>query len=842
MEVDGDEEVMPIKKITNDINCVEEVDKNEITELDKESPETDDEVGAVPICEVPDGDENVSSNGFGEDYKKENKEQVVSMDDSQDDEVSFVEAEKLDDDDSSQVAPSDPLANNENSLDCNDSNLESNFDNSQSDSIVVLDTTDASDCTPVDPLDPLAVHNGLEEAEDKIENQISNDRNENNSTKEDKSEIVDTSIIEDEKNSSDVQCTDDLTGEKFKSEDDPLDSTLDKGKKSKKIQQPINVTPRRSSRNLNKQKSYIEKEDELKDLEILKSSKRPNDDPDIEEITPVDPLAADPIPDYFRDKENNKLRMSKKTTIVVNDTKRLIEIASGSKQSKMNKKEPTLVLIDTNAILSGRGPIPISSSSSIPGPSRNQGYSVLPVALPAQGMYPQMRTHPQVKTMTIQSPQQPVGGSSSLQIQPQSKPPIILPSLTDDMYVVEAPSFIVPYVYEKPPIKPLKDYVNQIEQAIKDIKEHLEKEKLEQEQKAAETKAEELKQENDILEETKLKEGDEKTVIKEEKVIGDLKMEVEEESKDDKCKSAEVKSENLVETEMKMEIDKDTEMNMEIDKDKEHDNKDERSTDEPKADIDKPDVDSAVIKEVTVDTPKESVDKPNEDIETVKILENKVVENSSTNSSSEEKVKEENESTKSVAVAEEKSDPEKSKKPSHSYFDNPLGKFFIQIGVNLVQEHVQTDLLRSQKRKKDRDGSNCAPEVQMAITSLIRTLEFSKENNEPFRLEQKKCEFCSFKTESMLVMAHHLETPHMRNYVYRCNFCPLEVRSPHDILFHMEAEHNVRGRLERAPAFHQCPSCPFEDNQKGKLTRHLLSCAKKYRPERNQVRHQSLTI
>lgn len=166
-----------------------------------------------------------------------------------------------------------------------------------------------------------------------------------------------------------------------------------------------------------------------------------------------------------------------------------------------------------------------------------------------------------------------------------------------------------------------------------------------------------------------------------------------------------------------------------------------------------------------------------------------------------------------------------------TYFDLPLGKFFMSIGIGLVQEYVQTDLLRTQKRKQGKGGTSA--ETQMAINSLIKNLEFSKENNEPYHLELKKCEFCSFKTESALAMQHHLETPHMRNYVYKCNFCPIEVRSPHDILFHMEAEHNTRGRLERGPAFHQCPNCPFEDNQKGKLTRHILACTKKFRPERN---------
>lgn len=498
---------------------------------------------------------------------------------------------------------------------------------------------------------------------------------------------------------------------------DENEKTPDKVKKKKVQQQLINITPRRSSRNVNKPKTYIDEPDIKGDS----SPKRITDDPDIEEIVPQDPLAMDsPV----SDKRNKK-------TVVVNDPKRLVEIASGNKLNKPGKKEPTLVIIDTNSILSGRGPVPVSPSSplghgtSVAGPSPHT-YSVLPVALPAQGMYPQPLRNTQVKAAP--SP-------------PASKPPVILPSLTDDMYVVEAPSFIVPYVYEKPPIKPLKGFVEEVEQAIKEIKARLEQDK---EQKKKESK--------------------------------DFKEDVDNDcKKDEKCEKG----------------------------------KNEKD--------DKMDVDSEDTKSIVDSETSSANDK-------AEVLQGT------------EKAKDEVEKTPEKTSEEDKSeDGEKVKKQSNSYFDNPLGKFFIQIGVNLVQEHVQTDLLRSQKRKKEREGAKCTPEVQQAMNSLIRSLEFSKETNEPFKLELKKCEFCSFKTESALVMAHHLETPHMRNYVYRCNFCTLEVRSPHDILYHMEAEHNVRGRLERAPAFHQCPSCPFEDNQKGKLSRHLLSCAKKYRPERNQV-------
>ncbi|XP_039286244.1 MOG interacting and ectopic P-granules protein 1 isoform X2 [Nilaparvata lugens] len=560
-----------------------------------------------------------------------------------------------------------------------------------------------------------------------------------------------------------------------------IDVTPEKSKKPRKSV-PINVTPRRSSRNLNKQKSYIEASENAQN----------SDDPDIEEIEPQDPLALDLGPE--------SRKSAKKTTIVVSDTKRLAEIAAGSKPAKGGKKEPTLVIIDTNSILSGRGPVPVTAARGAPPQQAHQApsFSVLPVTSlpPAASLYnAQAQTlrnqHTTIKPVVVgSSPSQttlPQVMPNIPQAAPPPKPaPIVLPSLTDDMYVVEAPSFIVPYVYEKPPIKPLKEYIETLDKAIKMQKENEKKEKEEKEKREKEKKEQKEKE----LKEKEQKEKEEKEKAEKAKEEGKTEEEVEKMDVDNEegKEAAEAKSEE------KMDVDEES-----------SEKKDEKEKEETTKD--KEDDSSSSVEEVKV-KPAEVEEKP-KDL-TKKDKEEKPTETKEESGSGEEK------------------------KKSGSYFENPLGKFFMQIGINLVQEHVQTDLLRSQKRKRDREGSKCAPDVQVAINSLLKTLEFSKENNEPFKMELKKCEFCSFKTESQLAMAHHLETPHMRNYVYRCNFCTLEVRSPHDILFHMEAEHNVRGRLERAPAFHQCPSCPFEDNQKGKLTRHLLSCAKKYRPERNQ--------
>merc|ERR1711874_149872 len=53
------------------------------------------------------------------------------------------------------------------------------------------------------------------------------------------------------------------------------------------------------------------------------------------------------------------------------------------------------------------------------------------------------------------------------------------PNLTDDTIVIEAPSFIVPYVYEKPPRESFQDFKADIKKMMADIKAKLEKEEKE---------------------------------------------------------------------------------------------------------------------------------------------------------------------------------------------------------------------------------------------------------------------------------------------------------------------------------------------------------------------------
>lgn len=563
------------------------------------------------------------------------------------------------------------------------------------------------------------------------------------------------------------------SSEPHKIDDDDDDDviTVDTPIKKTKKSIPIIDSPRRSARNLNRKvkRTYIEREREESSEE----------ESDVEEVMPQDPLAvADPLPNVDNKyTKKQSVQLSASSTIVVKDTKRLVEIASKSNPNNSGKKEPTLVIIDTNSILSGRGPIPINQKSAI-----SQPFPVLPMALPAQGVYPpNMRatitpipplnssntaaitTQSLQKSLTLQSSpiqfSQIQSPTTSAPVTSQSSQPTapILPSLTDDMFVVEAPSFIVPYVYEKPPVKDLKEFVQDL---------------------AKELKAKHIAEEKQLLEQKESNESSDKEV--------DLVDE-------DKIKDCEDSSKRNGE-----DLDH---------KEGDVDSNSKKQTESEKAEIDTSD------KSITQKLPEEK-----HKSEEPKVGGNKLEQT---------KVEEKKECSQVVDVEE----TVRSNKP-YSYFDSPLGKFFVDIGHNLVQEFVQTDLLKQQKRKREREGGKNV-ETNKTITSLIKNLEYTKENNEPYHMPIKKCEFCSFKTESALAMSFHLETPHMKNFVYRCNFCPYEIRSPHDILFHMEAEHMIRGRLERAPAFHQCPSCPFEDNQKGKLSRHLVACSRKFKPDRN---------
>ncbi|XP_071743395.1 MOG interacting and ectopic P-granules protein 1 isoform X2 [Lepeophtheirus salmonis] len=418
-------------------------------------------------------------------------------------------------------------------------------------------------------------------------------------------------------------------------------------------------------------------EDDLNDVEEIK------DDSDIMEVEEEeDPLGLG------SDKKTTPLMMKKpsgtsplasgpKKVVTIDDVKVLHKIAaSNRKESAAAAAKNNVVLIDTDSILAGKS-----------------GVTITPASRPKTNSLPNLPAG-----VTI-SHAPKVGHNASSSSSITKKPELNDPNLTDDTFVVEAPSFIVPYVYEKPP----KETFSAFWEDIKKLQDKIRDEK----RKKKEQEAEKLRK-----------------------------------------------------------------------------RKEEGEEEDPEFDPD------AVI------------------------VEDEKAKLSSESSSEEE---------------DEILQPSK-KAQSENYFESPLGKFFMDLGMNLVQEAVQTDLLKQQIRKSQRDKSAT---VMHAIMSLKKNLEASKENNRDFHLDMKKCKICSYKTESQLVMASHLEMPHIRMTFYRCNFCPYETKLPQEVLFHMMAQHGIRSKLERSPFLHQCPQCPFEDNMKGKLTRHKTACDKRFRPEKN---------
>lgn len=417
-------------------------------------------------------------------------------------------------------------------------------------------------------------------------------------------------------------------------------------------------------------------------------------------------------------------------------------------------KDPSLVIIDTNTLISRVGNTTITATPGTP-KSANSSYASLPTGMSPNSSY----SSPSGGRSVLN----PVAAAANL-MSKTNPPPLapvtpLLPALTDDMFVLEAPSFIVPYIYEKPPPENLRDIVTELEAKIRELRKKQEEDEDKDDDNSQESTAESA-------------------------------------GKKSSASATEVESEPDAKK-------KKSKRKPPVNSDDEWDEMDTSTDDEASDEEGKTKV---LIKEAQ------------SDIEMIK-------EHIITPSSKDELTSASSTSAGSNAA---QIDPKK----SENYFENPLGKFFMNIGVNLVQEFVQTDLLRQQKKKRDREGKPSAS-TQMAINSLMKNLELSKENNRPFKFEIKRCEYCPFKSESVLAMAHHYETPHMRNYVYKCNYCSYETRPPHDILFHMEAMHNIKGRLEKAPMYHACPNCPFEDNGKSKLARHQVACAKKFRPEIN---------
>ena len=376
-----------------------------------------------------------------------------------------------------------------------------------------------------------------------------------------------------------------------------------------------------------------ENDDEEEDIEEVKDS---DSDSDIMEVDAEDSIDT-PAPSKMSNKDDASKTSGNsapgKTNIVtIDDMKTLKALADSTKINKQKQNDkPTTSLAETNRIIAGRQSAGVTITPAVrnlpPGLTISQSRSSTPLSTAANGGKLSLPAGISVSPANLAHSNAASVPSQKITDQLND------PNLTDDTFVVEAPSFIVPYVYEKPPKETIKDFKVSIK-------------KLEQ------------------------------------------KME-EKENNDKETKSEPAANENKS-------VDQDHS------KDKSSENNDEKNQ------LSKKDS-SPDVKEVKAD---------------------------------------------GTDISQKKSE----------FFDSCLGKLFYDLGMNLVQEAVQKDLLVEQQRKARKDKSAA---VMHAIMSLKVNIEQSKERNKAFEMELKKCKFCSFRTESQAVLDHHMETPHMKGSNYR---------------------------------------------------------------------------
>ncbi|KAM8709191.1 hypothetical protein ACLKA7_016063 [Drosophila subpalustris] len=385
----------------------------------------------------------------------------------------------------------------------------------------------------------------------------------------------------------------------------------------------------------------------------------------------------------------------------------------------------------------GASVYPVTITNAVTGVATNLG-STPPKLVPMSGVTGTTGTTVQLNPPTLSMT---AGGLPSM-----TNNANLLPGLTDDMFVLEAPSFIVPYIYEKPPNDNIREVIKAIET----------KYALSPEDLAVADKLDEFDMMTEQNKEDKANDGQANAQIKKKKKRGDDESWSEQSDEDD----------------------------------------DEDDDDDSESGVRT----KVLIKEANDDlTALKGAIKP----------------------------------ASALAASGGVPSNAPTKPGQENYFESPLGKFFMDIGVGLVQEYVQADLLRLQKRKMRKSLSRDPKDFEMAINALSGNLQASKTKNAPFKFTMKRCEFCNFKSESALSMANHYETPHMNGVLYKCNFCTFEIRNATEIVYHMEAVHNIKARLIKPLPYHQCPNCGFEDNGKAKLARHQPVCAKKFRPELN---------
>ncbi|KAK3581110.1 hypothetical protein CHS0354_033902 [Potamilus streckersoni] len=159
--------------------------------------------------------------------------------------------------------------------------------------------------------------------------------------------------------------------------------------------------------------------------------------------------------------------------------------------------------------------------------------------------------------------------------------------------------------------------------------------------------------------------------------------------------------------------------------------------------------------------------------------------------------------------------------------------FLQELGSDIVKEAVYKDIIQIQTNKKE-TGKLTDSEV-VSLEKMKTVYKETKDRVGDLKLDYKKCRACNFITESRNVMAYHKEFAHngLKEGDLLCARCNFSTRNKEAFVFHMESEHELQGKIIEKRAFYECELCPFETNNKNKLTRHRFRCAKQFKLQQN---------
>ncbi len=209
-----------------------------------------------------------------------------------------------------------------------------------------------------------------------------------------------------------------------------------------------------------------ESDDDDDDVQEVQEIKDSSSDSDIMEVEAEDPLTGMTTGGGGI----TTTQVKKPQVVTIDDVKTLQALASSAKKQQESNSDKSggssgVTLIDTKSILAGR-----STSGVTITPARPK------LNLPAGGSSTTIggvtiSSSPSSSAARGSSPAN-AGGSdkSNSSFSYNSKGELNDPNLTDDTIVVEAPSFIVPYVYEKPPREKFEEFKSNIRKLMDELR------------------------------------------------------------------------------------------------------------------------------------------------------------------------------------------------------------------------------------------------------------------------------------------------------------------------------------------------------------------------------------